>query len=71
MTAAARRLTRFAAGLRLEDIPAPVVRAAKFRANAARALPPPSVERLTESILSLDRMETPAPMTTILRQSER
>ncbi|MHA1529452.1 MAG: hypothetical protein ACTSVG_10540, partial [Alphaproteobacteria bacterium] len=43
---------------------------AKFRANAARALPPPSVERLIESILSLDWMENPAPMTRILRQSE-
>ena len=43
---------------------------AKFRANAARALPPPSVERLAEAILSLERMETPAPMTRILRQTE-
>jgi 2-methylcitrate dehydratase PrpD len=43
---------------------------AKFRANAARALPPPSVERLIESILSLDRMKTPAPITKTLRQSE-
>jgi len=43
---------------------------AKFRANAVRALPPPSVERLIESILSLERMETPAPMTSVLRQSE-
>ncbi len=42
----------------------------KFRANAVRALPPPSVERLIESILSLDRMETPVPMTRLLRQSE-
>jgi len=43
---------------------------AKFRANAARALPPPSVERLIEAILSLERIETPAPMTRILRLSE-
>ncbi len=44
---------------------------AKFRANAVRALPPPSVERLIEAILSLERMATPALMTSILRQSER
>ncbi len=43
---------------------------AKFRANAVRALPPPSVERLIESILSLEWMENPAPMTRTLRQSE-
>ncbi|MFQ5566676.1 MAG: MmgE/PrpD family protein, partial [Paracoccaceae bacterium] len=42
----------------------------KFRANAARALPPPSVERLAETILSLERIETPAPMTAFLRRSD-
>jgi 2-methylcitrate dehydratase PrpD len=50
-------------------IPQPEVEA-KFRANAARALAAPSVERLIALILSLDRIETPAPMTRILRQSE-